>query len=73
MGNKMVAPSLIGIKSAKEKSVIDRSNREEKTMKMTTMGMDLAPSIFAIHGVNAHGKVALKRQLKSGFVEFPVG
>ncbi len=33
-------------------------------MKTTTMGIDLAKSVFAIHGVNAHGKAALKKQLK---------
>ena len=33
-------------------------------MKITTIGIDLAKAVFAIHGVNAHGKTALKKQLK---------
>ena len=64
MSNGMVAPSLIGIKSAKVECVTDHLNREETTTKITTIGVDLAKAVFAVHGVNAHGKVALKRQLK---------
>jgi transposase len=59
----MVAPSLNGIKRAKVKGV-NPCNREETTMKITTIGIDLAKAVFAIHGVNAHGKTALKKQLK---------
>jgi transposase len=33
-------------------------------MKITTIGIDLAKSVFQIHGVDEHGKVALKRQLR---------
>ena len=33
-------------------------------MKLTTIGIDLAKTVFAVHGVNAHGKVALKKQIK---------
>jgi transposase len=33
-------------------------------MKITTMGIDLAKTVFAVHGVNAHGKAVLKKQLK---------
>ncbi len=33
-------------------------------MKITTIGIDLAKEIFAIHGVDAHGKTVLRRQLK---------
>ncbi len=33
-------------------------------MKIPTIGIDLAKSVFAIHGVNTHGKAALKKQIK---------
>jgi transposase len=33
-------------------------------MKITTIGIDLAKNVFQVHGVNAQGKVMLKKQLK---------
>lgn len=33
-------------------------------MKITTVGIDLAKNVFQVHGVNEHGKAALKKQLK---------
>ncbi|MDO9012501.1 MAG: IS110 family transposase [Gallionella sp.] len=33
-------------------------------MKITTVGIDLAKLVFQIHGVDARGKVAVRRQLK---------
>ena len=33
-------------------------------MKITTVGLDLAKSVFVIHGVDEYGKSALKKQLK---------
>jgi len=33
-------------------------------MKTTTIGMDLAKRVFQIHGVDGHGKVTVKKQLK---------
>jgi transposase len=33
-------------------------------MKITTVGIDLAKSVFQIHAVNEHGKTVLKKQLK---------
>jgi transposase len=32
-------------------------------MKITTIGIDLAKSVFQIHGVNSHGQAVLRRQL----------
>jgi len=32
-------------------------------MKGTTVGIDLAKSIFQRHGVDAHGKVALQKRV----------
>ena len=33
-------------------------------MKITTMGIDLAKEVFQIHGVEEHGKVVVRKQLK---------
>lgn len=33
-------------------------------MKITTIGLDLAKNVFQLHGVDARGQVALKKQLK---------
>lgn len=33
-------------------------------MKITTIGMDLAKQVFVVHGVDARGQAALKKQLK---------
>ena len=33
-------------------------------MKITTVGIDLAKNIFAVHGVNEHGRTVLKKILK---------
>ncbi len=33
-------------------------------MKITTIGIDLAKNVFQIHGVDAHGKTVIKKQLK---------
>ena len=45
-------------------------------MKITTVGIDLAKSVFQVHGVDEHGKAVLKKQLKreqmaSFFVNLP--
>src|SRR5215510_6346303 len=33
-------------------------------MQVTTVGLDLAKNVFQVHGVNAHGKVVLRKQLR---------
>ena len=33
-------------------------------MKITTIGVDLAKAVFQVHGVDKHGKVGLRKQLK---------
>ncbi len=45
-------------------------------MKATTIGIDLAKSVFQLHGIAGNGKVVLRRQLKSDqmatfFANFP--
>jgi transposase len=34
------------------------------TMKITTIGLDLAKNVFQVHGVNEHGKAVLRKQLR---------
>ncbi|AME28123.1 Mobile element protein [Caballeronia sordidicola] len=33
-------------------------------MNITTIGIDLAKTVFAVHGVNEHGRAVLKKTLK---------
>lgn len=33
-------------------------------MRVTTVGIDLAKNIFQIHGVDEHGKIVVRKQLK---------
>ena len=33
-------------------------------MKVTTIGIDVAKNVFQVHGIDQHGKVALRRQLR---------
>src|SRR5437868_646024 len=35
---------------------------------ITTIGLDIAKSAFQVHGIDAEGKVVLRRQLKRGYV-----
>ena len=35
---------------------------------VTTIGLDIAKSVFQVHGVDAHGKVTVRRQLKRRYV-----
>ncbi|MBB3262317.1 transposase, partial [Paraburkholderia bannensis] len=37
-------------------------------MKITTIGIDLAKNIFAVHGVNEHGRTVLRKVLKRNHV-----
>ena len=43
----------------------DHFNEEEESgMKTTTIGLDIAKSVFQVHGVDAKGKVVLRKVLK---------
>ncbi len=33
-------------------------------MKITTIGLDVAKRVFQVHGVDAHGKVGIRKQLR---------
>jgi transposase len=35
---------------------------------ITTIGLDLAKSVFQVHGIDAEGNVVLRRQLKRRYV-----
>jgi transposase len=35
---------------------------------ITTVGLDIAKSVFQVHGVDAHGIVVVRRQLKRRYV-----
>jgi hypothetical protein len=35
-------------------------------MEITTIGLDLAESVFQVHGIDAGGQVVIRRQLRSG-------
>ena len=37
-------------------------------MHITTIGIDLAKSVFQLHGVDAEGKVVLRKKLRRGAV-----
>jgi transposase len=36
---------------------------------ITAIGLDIAKSVFQVHGVDAHGNVVLRRQLKRRYVQ----
>ncbi len=58
-------PSLKWHGGAKVECVVSHFHREETTIKMTTIGIDLAKAVFANDGVDAHGKAILKKQIKT--------
>ena len=41
---------------------------EELVMEVTTIGLDIAKSVFQVHGVDANGKVIVRRQIKRRYV-----
>ena len=36
---------------------------------VTTIGLDIAKSVFQVHGIDAKGKVLIRRQLKRRYIE----
>lgn len=50
---------------AKVMTLINHLNREGAfTMKLTTVGTDLAKNVLQVHGIDEHGKVLVKMQLR---------
>jgi hypothetical protein len=43
---------------------ITTAKRGGSEMKVTTLGIDLAKSVFQLHGVDARGVVMLRKQLR---------
>ena len=41
---------------------------EERVMEVTTIGLDIAKSVFQVHGVDANGQVIVRRQIKRRYV-----
>jgi transposase len=37
-------------------------------LTITTFGLDIAKSVFQVHGIDAEGKVVIRRQLKRRYV-----
>ena len=61
----MDAPTPMTASMCQSGSVIDPLEPEgASTMQITTIGLDLAKNVFQVHGVNRHGKVELRKQLK---------
>jgi transposase len=42
--------------------------RSQVMEAITTIGLDIAKSVFQVHGINAEGNVILRRQLKRRYV-----
>jgi transposase len=42
--------------------------KEPSTMDITTLGIDLAKSVFQLHGVDAQGVIVLQKKLRRGAV-----
>src|ERR1700737_4681904 len=66
--NGMVAPSRYGIEVPKWKLRYPLTRDEATEMKITTTGIDLAKSVFQVHGVDERDRAVLKTQLKRGQV-----
>ena len=49
---------------------VEASNdSEELNMQaITTIGLDIAKSVFQVHGIDADGRVVIRRQLKRRYV-----
>jgi len=47
---------------------MSRMKKGDNTMQVVRIGLDIAKSSFQVHGVDAHGKVVLRKQLTRGKV-----
>src|SRR6266508_59926 len=63
--NRMDAPLSLRRQLRQSGSVVLPLNREgASVMKITTVGVDLAKTVFQIHGVDDRGRAVLRKQLK---------
>jgi len=61
----MNAPTRNRTDVPKVETLINHLNREGAlTMKITTVGIDLAKNVFQVHGIDERGKVLVKKQLR---------
>ena len=49
--------------------VVIRTEEEPSAMSISMVGLDLAKSVFQIHGIEASGMVVVRRQLRRAQVE----
>ena len=56
--------------SAKDVGAVDAPTirRSQACQAVTTMGLDIAKSVFQVHGIDAEGKALVRRQLKRRYV-----
>src|ERR1043165_5655554 len=60
----MDAPALYGIISARVEMSDSTTKRGAPTMDVTTVGLDVAKQVFQVHGIDARGKVVVRKQLR---------
>src|SRR5579864_6566404 len=60
----MDAPTLNGIDVPKWKCRLPLIRMGASTMKITTIGIDLAKNVFQVHGIDERGKAVLRKQLR---------
>jgi len=60
----MDAPTLNGIDVPKWKCWLPLKRMGASTMKITTVGIDLAKNVFQVHGIDERGKTVLRKQLR---------
>src|SRR6202044_5151 len=54
---------------AMDVGAVEAPTIEERAMQtITTIGLDIAKSVFQVHGVDAGGQVVIRRQLKHRYV-----
>lgn len=49
---------------AKLWSLLNAHQREPSVMQVSTMGLDLAKHVFQVHGIDADGRIAVRRKLR---------
>jgi len=47
---------------------MSHTKKGDRTMQVSGIGFDIAKSSFQVHGVDAHGKVVVRKQLSRGKV-----
>jgi len=48
--------------------VVSNHERGDVPMQITTVGLDIAKNVFQVHGIDAHGRVVLRKRLARGQV-----